>query len=279
MSASACLVYLASPRAWEHLGILRRDMLAASLRSAAACLPERLPVLVFHEDYTEEDRAFLSEILPCEFHEVDFVSGSEHFVPHRRPLGYMMMCRFWSGVVQRHPALQRFSHYIRLDDDSFFTNPKMTPETLRRMLRCDYSYRLLFGDWSPEHEQLYRFTEAFLRGEGLFAPAIDLVANGRYTGQAIYNNFHCASLRLWRDPLVARYVEAIEAEHGCLRRGWMDANVHALIAWNILPHTDLVLSRETLFGYRHNYHMATIGNASLQFEPWKPFVVEESEYT
>jgi hypothetical protein len=40
--------------------------------------------------------------------------------------GYMMMCRFFSGIVQKHPELQKYSHYIRLDDDSYLTDPYIT---------------------------------------------------------------------------------------------------------------------------------------------------------
>ena len=275
---SYCLVYLASSRAATAGGVARIDCLAASLRSARACLPTAPPVLVFHEDYTAEDRGALRAITPCDFEAVDFSIGDADFVRHRRPKGYMLMCRFWSGVVQRHPALRGFTHYMRLDDDSYFINPKVTPEEVERMLRSDYSYRQVFRDPSEQHDDLYRFTVDFLRGEGLAVPEHQLLSLGRYSGKAVYNNFHVASLRLWRHPLVARYLDAVEVERGCLRRGWMDANVHTMILAMLLPHTDLALNQELRFGYRHNHHLAVLGSSTVRFDERLPFVVRASEY-
>lgn len=279
MEPSCVIVYLASPRDREHGGTLRRDMLLASLKSAKACLPVELPVIVFHEDYTEEDKALLRSVgLQCDFHEVDFSGGDSDFVHYRRPKGYMLMCRFWSGEVQRHPAPQKYSHYCRLDDDSFFINPKMRAENFARMLRADYSYRMVFVDWSDEHEHLFEFTKDFMRGEGLTFSAIDLLREGRYFGLAPYQNFHVASLRFWRHPLIKKYVDAIEAEKGCLRHGWLDANVHAFLISVLAPHTDLLVNRETLWGYRHNVHVAVFGNAGLRLDERLPFVVQPEEY-
>lgn len=274
-----CVVYLASPRLAAVGGVPRLTALLASLRSVRACLPESSPVLIFHEDYTEEDKDQIRAIVPsCEFHEVDFTIGDADFVRHRRPKGYMLMCRFWSGVVQQHPALQRFTHYMRLDDDSYFINPKLERRELVRMSGADYSFRQLFFDPSPEHSRLYAFTVDFLRQAGLVEPTHRLLAKGAYTGKAVYNNFHFASLRFWRHPLVGRFVEAVEAERGCLRCGWMDANLHTMILALLVPHTDLAVNQELHFGYRHNHHVAVWGSVAIRFDDQIHFVVRPEEY-
>lgn len=52
-----------------------------------------------------------------------------------------------------------------------------------------------------------------------------LDVDGRYTGLAPYNNFHFSSLRLWRNPFIARYLQCFEAGHHLVRDGWLDANL------------------------------------------------------
>ena len=261
-------------------GALRFDALTASLQSARACLLEAFVPIVFHEDYTEEDEAKLRAVVPtCEFYEVDFTVGDADYVRYQRRKGYMLMCRFWSGVVQAHSALQRFTHYMRLDDDSYFINPKVTAGELARMLDADYSYRQIFRDQSPEQESLYDFTADFLVREGLFVPPHRLLDGcGRYSGKAVYNNFHLASLRFWQQPLVRKYTDALEAERGCLRRGWLDANIHTMLLALVSPHTDLRLNQELHFGYRHNHHRALSGSLVVFSDPTLPFVVQPSEY-
>lgn len=271
---SYCIAYLVCPRSFEHGGVSRLDILAASLRTVRACLSELPSVLIFNEDYTEEDKAKLSSIVPCLFETVDFSIGDESFVLQRRHKGYMLMCRFWSGIVQRHPSLQGFTHYLRLDDDSYFINPKITQADIIRMQQRDYSYRQVFYDDYSQQRHLYQFSLDFLKQEGL-----DIPAHHHHLGQgyAVYNNFHFASLRFWNHPLVTRYVDALESAHGCLKHGFMDANIHMMILSLLVPHTDLVVGEETQFGYRHNHHCA--GPGSMGIARWHDqFVVDPSEY-
>lgn len=272
-----CLVYLASPRAFHHGTDSRFDCLAASLRSARACLPEMPPVIIFHEDYTEADQATLSAIVSPQhvhFEQVDFSIGDDDYVQRRWSKGYLLMCRFFSGDVQRHPALQGYSHYMRLDDDSYFINPKVQPSEIRRMLRADYSYRQHFYESATEVASLYQFTLDFLRKEGRSIPRHNPQIG---QGVAIYNNFHLASLRFWNHILIEHYIDALEAEKGCLRHSWLDANIHTMIVCLLVPHTGLTVNVETQFGYRHNHHYAVSGSLETRVNDG-PFIVEPNEY-
>lgn len=269
--AKLVVTWLASPRERQipdGTGRSRIEALAVSMASVRSCL---VPVVekdtgyvVFHEDYTEEDKARLRAILPVEFHTVDFSGFDEDFAQAKtfRHKGYLMMCRFMTGVMQQHPALKPYTHYMRLDDDSYFLKPKITKQAVHRMLSVDYAYRQIFWD-DKGHDGLYEFTVDFLHQHRLEVPIHGLLQDGKYVGKAIYNNFHVSSLAFWNDPLVVRYIEALEREKAFIRKAWLDANVHTMIVALIAPHVRLEVHQELSFGYKHNMNKALVDS------PWE----------
>lgn len=273
-----CIIYLASPRERRIYGTGARkfDILRASLRITRECFPDT-DIYVFHEDYTEEEFALCPEV--TEFIQVDFSGGDEHYVKYTFPKGYMMMCRFFSGIVQNHPILEKYSHYMRLDDDSYFTNPKISPQWVENHISHDYVYRSLFRDLK-NHQSLYEFTLNYLQqiGSGKYIPelerrlkAMGFLSNMGYTGLAPYNNFHLASLRLWKHPIVTEYLRRIEDGHYILRRGWLDANIHAMIVFVLAPFIDMQVQWDGTFGYRHNKHVCVLGGVDVYWDDKLPF--------
>jgi hypothetical protein len=275
-----CIVYLASPkdrRVGAQFGGARKlDILAASLRLARQQFPT-IDTLVFHEDYTEEEIAILPPGL--QYYSVDFGGYDDLFVQHVFPKGYILMCRFFSGQLQRHPALQAYTHYMRLDDDAFFQAPWITPEHVDSLLGHDYVYRSLFYDLK-DHQGLFEWTLAFLKtaGYGSDIPTLlrwltakGVVQNGQYTGLAPYNNFHLSSLRLWSHPIVSAYVDRLETDHGCLKHGWLDANIHAMLIWCLAPLIGFGVYHDSSFGYRHNKHVSQLGSPAIRWDESLPF--------
>lgn len=282
----ACIVYLASPKQFTTLpngeGELRLDALRASLSITKQCLPG-IDIFLFHEDFTEKDLIDLPSVtLAAQIN----LSGFEQFYNPsvRRSYGYFSMCRFFSGVMQNLPCLQNYTHYIRMDDDSFFLQPYIGVSAIDRMMNYDYVYRSEFVE-SVDQQSLYDFTLAFLRKTAHSPPftinrviqsLIDrkIVVNGRYGGFAPYNNFHVSSLRLWRHPFVLRYITEIERIQGIYRYGWLDANIHAMIVFLLGPLIGTRVTTDTNFGYRHNRHMSLINSIALDSRPELPFFPE-----
>jgi hypothetical protein len=242
-------------------------------------------LLVFHEDYTTEDMLQLPGV--TSFHQVDFSGQEAYRTPTlRRPYGYLMMCRFFSGQMQMHPALQAYTHYMRLDDDSYFIAPYLTQEHVEReYLKHDYVYRSTFGDLQDQ-QSLWEFTLAFLRSNGYGAHIEPLKAHLRkafflkgdsYTGLAPYNNFHISSLRFWHNDVVQRYLKALEESHGILKYGWMDANIHGMLMYVLTLFIGMKIHNDTSFGYRHNGHVSQLGTTRVDFNPSLPFGPPEDD--
>ena len=194
---------------------------------------------------------------------VDFTTHVDRFKPGPRiservgSYGYGMMCRFFSGVVQAHPALDSYSHYIRLDDDSYLLS-ELTPDVLSRLVSHDYTYRCVFDDPCPS---LWDFAFDFMRKRG-FTVNESLKART----QMPYTNYHSSSLRLWRHPMVLEFTSEIENTDGCLTQGWDDAMIGGVIAYLICPAIGYEVHYEKGFCYRHNQHCshrAGFGHSSL----------------
>lgn len=278
---SWCIVYLASPRSFhifdDPAQASRLELLQGSVRIARRLFPTT-DILVFHEDYMDEEFGQLPQV--TQFIQVDFSGQEEYCNPKlRRPYGYLMMCRFFSGVMQSHPAVTKYTHYMRLDDDSFFLEPYLTPKRVDQLLTHDYVYRSMFMD-TQDQQSLWEFTLDFLRKEG-YGPHIEtlktelrkryVLKGDEYSGLAPYNNFHIASLRLWQNPLIQRYIDAVEASKGILQKGWMDANIHGMIAFVLTLFCGMKIHHEGHFGYRHNRHVSRMDSTGVEYNENIPF--------
>jgi len=263
------VVYLASLRDSSWLKWTRLDCLHASI-----CLLKKhvkpLPVIVFHEDYNDDDKArLLSSGVDITFDKVDF-SGMEKFHINLRPdnrvgsYGYCMMCRFFSGVVQNHPLLRPYSHYMRLDDDSYIISG-VDNESLNMMLQNDYVYNSLFSD---PNESLWRFTLDFMKRERI-------PHRMKYQEMVPYTNFHISSLNLWRHPIIKKYTDEIEKCHGCLSQRWDDAQIGLMVS--ILAKQLGFKVAVVDFPYRHNQQCCHKGPHTIYCKdgvndqyPWGP---------
>jgi hypothetical protein len=274
-------VYLASPRSFtiqtlEGDIVPRHTLLKKSIEITHKCFPNT-DIYVFHEDYTDDDKASLVGI--TEFLQVDFSGKNDVYNPSSgNKKGYLMMCRFFSGILQAHPVIQKYSHYMRLDDDSFFRDPYPTKIDF---LNNDYIFRSVFHE-TKSQQTLYDFTMKFLMENGLTLSQkksveeslskFNFLYSGKYTGFAPYNNFHISSLRLWKHPIVSRYIRAIEETNGIFREGWLDANIHAMIVFVFpLVTGSISVAPNVEFGYQHNNHLSLPNSVKVVYTRDIPF--------
>lgn len=245
---STCIVYLASPRDWRHLSWSRLDCLEASIELARRFAPG-IPVIVFNEDMTADDKYRMeaaARVNAMRFVDVDFTGDEDRFVSQRPgervgTYGYAKMCEFFCGPMQAHPALQGFTHYIRLDDDSYL----MGPLDVEEVEKHDYTYAGCFED---PHQGLYDYTMGWM-GYHVTRKVI-----APYTGASPYTNFHGASLSMWRHPMVRDYLKDVSDWNGFLGEGWNDANVQRMLIDHVMPAAGLSVHVTEKLDYRHNQH-------------------------
>lgn len=251
------VVWLASPREWRWRDWSRMQCLAASIGLAGVYLqggPRRLPMRVFHEDYTPEDEECIRRALPATtdltFERVDFSGREAEFVscrPSERvgSYGYAQMCRFFCGPVQDRLVDLGYDHYIRLDDDSYI----LAPVHLPAIFEYAYTWRSTFQD---PHRSLHAFTREWLGRRGHdCAP---------YTDDAPYTNFHASRLDIWRRPLVRDYLRELEAAGAYLTQGWDDAMIASQLVRSVWPALGIrSIGPTRIVQYRHNQHCAHAG--------------------
>lgn len=246
------IVYLADKRnRLDKVGWYRFDCLCASLKTVKLFLPP-LPIVIFHEDFEVQDEEHIRTLVDdVAFACVDF-SGQEQYYINCCPgfrvgiYSYSMMCRFFSGIMQSHPLVASHSHYMRLDDDNYFVAPVL-PQPIEYALTHDYTFCAYFDE---HRRELYRFTLDFMKREGLSRKHVPKYT----TGHSPYTNFHISSLAMWRNPVVVKYLDAIEAVHGCVAKGWTDSSIQYMITILLGPPLGLTVQREHNIPYRHNQH-------------------------
>lgn len=266
------IVYLADKRQrFDPCGWYRFDCLIASLKCVTLFMPPT-DIIVFHEDFSDDDIAMLALLSPrIRCVKIDMETHRGVYV-NRRPdshtgaYGYHMMCRFFSGVMQARPELEPYTHYMRLDDDSYLVAP-VPDDFLADAMARDYTYAATSEeDWRP----LYDMACAYAGEVNFPAP--------EYRRSVIYNNFHISSLKMWKYPAIKRFTDQIEAVNGCIAHGFTDAPIHTLAAMWLGPRTFVHVAQDTRIGYRHNQHCAHPYRPHTQFcrdghndkYPWGP---------
>lgn len=172
---------------------------------------------------------------------------------------------------------------MRLDDDSLFIPPYISEARVRELLCYDYVYRTMYNEppCRADHK-LWDFTLDFLRKQGTKEEDISdlkqvlrhdwLMRGDEWANNVPYNNFHLSSLALWKNPLVRRYIAAIEQVGGVLKYGWFDTSVQAMIVFVLRWFTRTSVACDPTWGYRHNCHISrmyhdAIGATAPEFFP------------
>jgi len=245
----------------------------------------KLPVIIFHEDFTHEVKEeFINIYDNITFCKIDFQNND---LPYNKNVskcgkGYMMMCRFFSGVMQSMDIFKEYDSYIRMDDDSFLIEPIIdTDKFLLEAKKYYYVNRTIFFDNSENIKQengLFNFTYKFCKANYLdidnLMPALKVLGflkDQNYTGMSPYNNFHYSKLNLWKNTVIKNYTDKIINMNGTLLYNWMDANIHGMIIYVLCPLLHIPTNEITEFGYRHNKHFSILNSNKYTFKQNEDF--------
>lgn len=155
---------------------------------------------------------------------------------------YRHMCRYQSGFFWRHPLLDDYDWYWRVEPDT--------------KIYCDINYDVF--QWMQDHEKVYGFTitihefvdtiktlwdtsMAFFKKEPKYLADKNLMKflsddNGKtYNLCHFWSNFEIANLNLWRSPAYKAYFDYLDHAGGFFYERWGDAPVHSIAASLILP--------------------------------------------
>jgi len=187
------------------------------------------PILLMHEDYTEEDLEYFKNKysdIHFIFEEIksklpEFLDYNEVIqninkkpIKHWRDLGYRFMCYFYACEIFNHPIITKYKYYMRVDDDSFIETP-INNDIFAFMYRnqFDYLYRTLIK------------SECVISNEGIVNFFSKLGTHYNYmTGDVDpFNNFHVVNISSIRNNEIIKNKELIT---NIFLKRWGDATIH-----------------------------------------------------
>jgi len=118
--ATQCLIYTVRNHK-SHLKHLRRSL--QCVMDNLVPFVDKLDIIFFYDGGTEgKINELLSELgITNEVYFRLFTAGQPSWIGGDK--SYNNMCRFWAGVVFRDPKVLEYDKYMRLDCDSFITEP------------------------------------------------------------------------------------------------------------------------------------------------------------
>lgn len=183
---------------------------------------------------------------------------------------YRHMCRYQSGFFWRHPLLDDYDWYWRVEPDI--------------KIYCDINYDVF--QWMQDNEKVYGFTitiheyvdtikTLWETSMNFFNQHPNYMANNNLMkfisddGGKTYNlchfwsNFEIANLNLWRSPAYRQYFDYLDHAGGFFYERWGDAPVHSIAASLLIPQDKLHYFSDI------GYHHVPYDNCPLDPIVWK----------
>ncbi|KAL0078764.1 nucleotide-diphospho-sugar transferase [Phycomyces blakesleeanus] len=182
-------------------------------------------------------------------------------VPYADSESYRHMCRFQSGFFFRHPLLDEFDYYWRLEPDvDYYCQLDYDVFKYMRNNGKKYGFNIAFREFMATVPSLWGTIEAFKRDypevmEHLPVKEDSLwkfVTNDNgetYNSCHFWTNFEIASLAVWRSNDYLKLFSYLDRSGGFFYERWGDAPVHSIAATMLLRKDEFHFFNDV--GYRH----------------------------
>ncbi|KAF9810713.1 hypothetical protein IEO21_06847 [Rhodonia placenta] len=167
------------------------------------------------------------------------------------------MCRFNSGFFYRHPLLQQYRWYWRVEPDVHFHCD--TPFDPFRYLADHgkvYGFTITMYEYEATIPTLWETTKEFMRLHPEHVAPDNAMGYISDNGGETYNlchfwsNFEIADMDFWRGDAYSAYFDFLDAKGGFYYERWGDAPVHSLAAALFARKEQIHFFDE--IGYEHN---------------------------
>ncbi|KAK1232930.1 hypothetical protein PQX77_003943 [Marasmius sp. AFHP31] len=159
---------------------------------------------------------------------------------------YRSMCRFYSGLFWRHPALAKYDWLWRLDTDIEF-HCDIPYDPVQRLIDANalYGFVQVVGDTDSVQLSLAANVSEFLATHNHLIPphvnhgfvwkspeSIEKAIQGRagndeWTRHCMYNNFEISHKRVWESEVYLKFFSFLDKAGGFFYERWGDAPVHS----------------------------------------------------
>lgn len=177
-------------------------------------------------------------------------------VPYADRESYHNMCRFFSRSFYKHPLLQSYDYYWRIEPHvQFHCDIDEDPFEYMDTNKKKYGFVIILYEYMNSIPTLMTTTAGFLKNNyDMFANNIArpefMFDDGKFNGCHFWSNFEIASLSFFRSKEYNAYVDALEQAGGFYYERWGDAPVHSIAAALLLDKSEIHFFEN--IGYTHN---------------------------
>jgi alpha 1,2-mannosyltransferase len=177
-------------------------------------------------------------------------------------LPYRHMCRYQSGFFFRHPLLDEYEYYWRLEPGTrLLCNVPEDPFVRMQTQDAKYGFTIAIHEYMKTVPTLWKTTLNFMAEYKKMHPQwnpslMRFFGNGNdpengYNGHHFWSNFEIGSLKWLRSDAYVSYFNYLDREGGFFYERWGDAPVHSLAVGLFIERKEDVIWFEDI-GYFHN---------------------------
>ncbi|KAF6010653.1 hypothetical protein HII13_002766 [Brettanomyces bruxellensis] len=176
---------------------------------------------------------------------------------------YRHMCRFNSKFFYKHPIMEDYDLYWRVEPDvEFMCDIQEDPFKYLATTGTMYGFTIAFQEFAVTIETLWGTAMEYFRKESVKSqlPALQTPEDsllgfvsddqgGNYNMCHFWTNFEIANLTLWRSPLYEGFADYLDHAGGFFYERWGDAPVHSIAVSMMLKPSQVQVFQD--ISYKH----------------------------
>jgi alpha 1,2-mannosyltransferase len=178
---------------------------------------------------------------------------------------YRHMCRFFSGFFFRHPLLDDYEYYWRIEPNVEYTcDIDFDPFMYMKKHGKKYSFTMSLYEYEETIPTLWETVRGFANEHAelvQYPNALDWMANASrdsYNRCHFWSNFEIGALNFFRSKEYLAYFDYLDKSGGFFYERWGDAPVHSIGVALFLKPEEVHYFKD--IGYRHNpFHHCPAG--------------------
>ncbi|KAL1929718.1 hypothetical protein VTP01DRAFT_1856 [Rhizomucor pusillus] len=173
---------------------------------------------------------------------------------------YRHMCRFESGFFYRHPLMEQYDYYWRVEPGvEFYCDLDYDPFLYMQENNKKYGWTISLLEYESTIPTLWETTRRFMAEHPQMIPKNNIMRfisddNGQsYNLCHFWSNFEIGDLNFLRGPEYSAYFDYLDKAGGFFYERWGDAPVHSIAVSMFLNKTEVHFFDD--IGYRHDPFM------------------------
>lgn len=177
-------------------------------------------------------------------------------VPYGASESYHFMCRYESGYFFRHPLMEKYDYYWRVEAGvTFHCDIHYDPFAWMQVHKKKYSFVISLGEFMSTIPTLWDTVKQFMKKHPEHIKqhnSLDFISNDggeTYNGSHFWSNFEIGDLNFFRSQPYLEYFDFLDRAGGFFYERWGDAPVHSIAAALLLEPQEIHFFSD--FGYHH----------------------------